>query len=331
MKQFAALILVLLGVGAGCRNTEQLVYKPDFTENPEGVRLITSDIDVFWEMYDEEFPLFTPYEVTEYYIKAGTPALSLFFAKQGHSARTLSNYLNSRVDRQYYEKIRHETQQIQSHKGEIISALKTFKELYPPAVFTNITFIIGSLNTGGVVLSNGQIVIAAEMFSKTEEAEIEAFSHWVRSNLQTPEQLPAIIIHELVHLQQRQYAIDNDLPIGGRTLLDRALLEGGADFITYLVLDNFLNEELLAYGNSREKELWDKFQQNMNQRDLSKWLYNGNVASDQPADLGYYIGFKIAQYYYQHSNDKQEAIREIIRMKDGQQFLNESGYANHFR
>lgn len=331
MKQLAALIFAGIVVGAGCRQTEQLTHQPTFTNNPKAVQLITSDIDVFWKMYDEEFPLFTPYEVTEYYIKAGTPALALFFEGQNHSARTLSRHLNTRVDRRYYEEIRPEIQQILDHKSEIIDALKTFKEKYPPAIFTNITFVIGSLNTGGVVLSNGQIVIAAEMFSKTEDAETESFSRWVQSNLQTPEHLPVIIIHELVHLQQRQYAIQNDLPVGGRSLLDRALLEGSADFITCMVLDDFLNEKLLAYGNPKEEALWKEFQQNMNQPDLSGWLYNGSIATDKPADLGYFIGFKIAQHFYENTSNKQKAIRDIIEMEDGQKFLEKSGYANQFR
>lgn len=331
MKQLAALILAGIIVGAGCQQTEQLTHQPAFTHNPDEVQLITSDIDLFWKMFDEEFPLFTPCEVTEYYVNAGTPALSLFFDGQNHSARTLSRHLNSRVDRRYYEEIRPQTQQIPDHKGEIIDALRAFKEKYSPAIFTNITFVIGSLNTGGVVLSSGQIVIAAEMFSKIEDAETESFSRWVQANLQSPDQLPAIIIHELVHLQQRRYAIKNNLPIGGRTLLDRALLEGSADFITYLVLDDFLNKELLAYGNPKEEELWNQFKQNMNQPDFSEWLYNGSIATDKPADLGYFIGFKIAQHYYQNSDNKQKTIREIIEMKDGQKFLEESGYAHQFR
>lgn len=45
------------------------------------------------------------------------------------------------------------------------------------------------------------------------------------------------------------------------------------------------------------------------------WLYNGGDVKDKPADLGYYMGYKIAESYYNNSDDKNKAISEIIEMK----------------
>lgn len=45
------------------------------------------------------------------------------------------------------------------------------------------------------------------------------------------------------------------------------------------------------------------------------WLYNGGDVKDKQADLGYYMGYKIAESYYNNSDDKNKAISEIIEMK----------------
>lgn len=330
------ILLCLLLLLAGCGQKE-LVKKEQKTlsparlyTNPADVEIITSDVDLFWRMYEQESPLFTALELNEQYINAGTPALSLYFQEKIKSTDAYTGLLNSWIDRQYYNDIREATLQISNYKYQIIEAFTKFNKLYADAVFTDVNLVIGALNTGGIVLPNGQIVIAAEMFAKTPETDISYLSPWLQEVLRDPDYLPVIIIHELVHLQQQQFAQNNDLPAGGETLLDRALLEGSADFITGLVLNRFLNDRLLPYANPREKQLWTEFSKTMNSGDVSDWLYNGSASTKRPADLGYYIGFKVAEYYYDNATDKQHAVKDIIQIKDGQQFLKKSDYANSF-
>jgi hypothetical protein len=55
-------------------------------------------------------------------------------------------------------------------------------------------------------------------------------------------------------------------------------------------------------------------------------LYNGNTAKNRPADLGYYIGYKISQAYYYNATDKKQAIIDIIDMDDPVNFLQKSAY-----
>jgi uncharacterized protein YjaZ len=65
----------------------------------------------------------------------------------------------------------------------------------------------------------------------------------------------------------------------------------------------------------------------MHGSDLSRWLFQGDRSTDRPADLGYYIGYKICEAFYRRAPDKSEAIRQIIRLTDAEAFLQESGYA----
>ncbi|NEM98820.1 hypothetical protein GXP69_14040 [Pontibacter sp. BT327] len=64
--------------------------------------------------------------------------------------------------------------------------------------------------------------------------------------------------------------------------------------------------------------------------DISNWLYNGLKSTDKPGDLGYYMGYKICEAYYNNSEDKKQAIKEILDIKDHQAFLEKSGYATKF-
>jgi hypothetical protein len=42
------------------------------------------------------------------------------------------------------------------------------------------------------------------------------------------------------------------------------------------------------------------------------------------------MGYRIAQAYYERAADKKTAIRDILRVKDVEDFLKRSGYAERF-
>ena len=49
-------------------------------------------------------------------------------------------------------------------------------------------------------------------------------------------------------------------------------------------------------------------------------------ALNKPADLGYYVGYKICESYYNKQKDKKKAIQEILTIKDWEEFYLKSGY-----
>ena len=46
----------------------------------------------------------------------------------------------------------------------------------------------------------------------------------------------------------------------------------------------------------------------------------------KPADLGYFVGYKIAKEYYKNSKDKKQAVNDIIDMTNPLRFLELSKY-----
>ena len=146
---------------------------------------------------------------------------------------------------------------------------------------------------------------------------------WHKAVLRSIDVLPHIVAHELIHYQQKH-------PMADRSLLAQAIHEGSADFVGERISGGNINDHLHRYGNPIEKELWLAFQQEMGGTDVSNWLYQGDKAKTRPADLGYYMGYKICEAYYNQSADKTQALRDILEIKDFKQFLAASRYAEKF-
>jgi uncharacterized protein YjaZ len=163
-------------------------------------------------------------------------------------------------------------------------------------------FVVGRLNTGGTISQRG-LLIGAEMYSDHSA-------------------VVPIVAHELIHYQQRLLSSDQ------RTLLAQSIVEGSADFVTELIVGNHINQRAHEYGLARERELWDEFTQVMHGTDLTGWLY-GNPPEGRPADLGYFIGYRIAQAYYASAGADDQALWEILNVTDHVGFLERSGYDPH--
>jgi uncharacterized protein YjaZ len=68
----------------------------------------------------------------------------------------------------------------------------------------------------------------------------------------------------------------------------------------------------------------------MDGTDVSNWLFQGDRAKNRPADLGYYIGYKICESYYKQAANKKDAIKSILEVRDFNEFLKASKYESKF-
>ena len=51
----------------------------------------------------------------------------------------------------------------------------------------------------------------------------------------------------------------------------------------------------------------------------------------RPADLAYFVGYRISQAYYDQAPDKKSAIEAILNFADADKLLRDSGYAERFK
>lgn len=83
---------------------------------------------------------------------------------------------------------------------------------------------------------------------------------------------------------------------GPITLLSQSIREGAADFIAELTSGSLPAGAYLPYGLAHEADLWAEFREVMHGDDMAGWLYGGQPEG-RPADLGYFIGYRIAEAY----------------------------------
>jgi hypothetical protein len=305
--------------------------------NPNQARLITSDIDHFWQMFDQ-LPQAKSEQDTlailkQYYLNKASKGLQNYFEREQKNNKTNieQQYLTIlRTYPTYLVSIRENTQQVKNLKGDIITSFIKQKTLYPGIHFPDTYFCIGFFNSGGTSLESG-LYVGVEIACALDNANYEEWGEnsWIETLDRSLESITGMVVHENIHAQQR-LRID----LGKSTLLCNALQEGGAVFITDLInkgkqraID--YTRRAYEYGNAHEKQVWQAFKQDMLTTKWRKWFYN-QATADFPNDMGYYVGYKICQSYYQNAKDKKQAIQDIIEVSDCEDFLQKSKYEEKF-
>lgn len=287
--------------------------------DPDAARLITSDIPNFWRVFDRASLTSAADLFQREYLDAGSPGLRDFARSRIQTGRGLAATVAARP--RYYAAIRKNTMALDTAPGIKASIRKAFrglKALYPEAVFPDVYFVIGRLNSAGTT-SSGGLLIGVEMNARDPGTPIDELSNWERAVTGQVATLPHIVAHELVHVQQQGNA--------AQTLLAQALREGSADFIGELISGGTINPVQRAYGDAHERDLWEEFSAAMHGIDSSHWLFQGDRSIDRPADLGYYIGYKICEAFYQRATNKADAVRQILQVTDADAFLRQSNYS----
>lgn len=279
--------------------------------------LVTSDIDHFWAAYAaaRQDTAHAQAQFRRLYFDRASVGLQDYYRLKIRQDATFTRAIWQRP--RYYRSIQPTTQAIAAEKPRIVAAFRHFQQLYPAVRFQPIYFVVGGWASGGTVSEAG-LLIGADQTAGGPGVDTSELTLVQRNRCEPVATMPALMVHELVHRNQG--------PQDG-TLLSYALSEGMADFVAELVTGTLTNARLHPYGNAHEHELWAAFQQEMLGTDSHNWLANGRQETPtKPCDLGYYVGYRIVQAYYQRQPDKQQALAHILTMHDARAFLAESGY-----
>lgn len=309
--------LLVLACGQPKVQSEDTKEVSNFPSLPDSLKLVSSDIDLFWQCFDRQLSD-TAANHFEDYLAQGSLGVKDFVPERIESAKALKNLVLS--EREYYQNIRLSSYKVEDLKKQITASFYALEYLYPEATYPPVYFLIGRTTSGGTATENG-LMIALEVFSDDDYK-----TAYGRPSLDI-ELLPNVVIHEFIHFLQRDD--END-----ESLLKHCIREGSADFIAELAsgentkLANGAN--VYPYGDQREKELWAEFSESMYSTTLSPWLYSETV-DGRPQSLGYWMGYKIVEAYYEKAADKKKAIHAILNIYDYEEFLEQSGYATKFQ
>lgn len=299
-------------------------------ENNKNVQ--TLDIDHFWDAYDhlvncKNFEDSVA-SFQDRYIYRATSGFKDFLMARNFTAEEYVRKI--RKFPKFYQSIRKNTYEVKKAEPLIEEVFRNFKSLYPNFKPFKVCFAIGTIRTGGTT-SDKFVLIGTEMTTCTAANDLSEFNGDAMGKVLAGEsdvvqKIKNIVAHECVHTQQK-----NKMAPGAEKcdLLYACMQEGFCDFIGELVAGNQINKVAATYGDAHETELWKAFKSELCSKSISNWLYNYSTVKDKPADLGYYIGYRIARQYYQQHANKQQAIIDIIEMDDPKQFLTKSGYDEH--
>ncbi len=280
--------------------------------------IVSEDIIRFWSAYDRLATAAT-YEDTlrvlfEGYYLPASPGLRSFIRARIGSVIELVDAMNRNP--RYYASIRASTLRVLEFEPSIRASFARWTEILPEAEFPSVYFVIGRMSSGGTT-GRSTILIGTEMYGRTAETPEDELSDWHKDVLQPIDNLAGIVAHEMIHTQQI-YADDG-------TLLAQCLNEGIADFLGEMISDENINAHVHDWADPREAELWNDFQQVMSGTDRAGWLYSRR-AEEEPNDLGYWVGYKIAEAYYRNAADKTQAIHDMLKIEDFPAFLKNSAY-----
>lgn len=270
----------------------------NYSNNPFDAQFVTEDVDRFWSAFEKIDELGV--KAFEGYIDKGTNGVKDFIPYRIINADSLYHMVQRR--KSDYLRSKDVLDDLESKRKRIRSIYTSMKYWYPDAVFPPVYFVIGRFNTGGTVSEAG-IIIGTEM-----QKDLKG--------------LPGLIAHELIHYQQKN---EGDLD-----LLLQSLNEGSADFIGELISGEHINSTAFNYGEEHLDTLCKEFVLLMHQENYTDWLYGTSGKDDRPNDLGYWIGYKITEAYFNKQENKHEAIKSILTISEAQKFVQESGFLDKY-
>lgn len=286
----------------------------------------SEDITHFWEAY-VSLEQASSYEdsltfVQQLYLDRASDGLKEFMTKRELKAeKYIANFRNHPA---FWASLRQSTDRIPQYTTTIEAVFDSYRQVFPDFREPAVCFAIGVMSTGGTI-SKEWILLGTEIVLADSSVDKSELSAWLKSVTPEKVQVAEFVAHETVHLLQ-PYGFAYLWGSLRHRLLTQSIHEGAADFIAKTVSGSSINKNIYTYGQQHEVELWQEFQQSMLGNDISQWLYNGNNTDGRPADLGYYIGYKICEHYYENADDKTKALQEIISIKNYKRFLKKSGY-----
>jgi hypothetical protein len=288
--------------------------QPAYPLTPADASIISTDIANFIEAYKLLNPESDSLAILQAnYFDKGSPGLKEYCNRHGLTPENLSSAIRNAPEA--YAEIPDFFDSLSEFNGLVLNEFVKFGQKIPDAMYPPTYLLIGANRGIAQASPQGQLITVVR-------------------GMKRPDRLINVIIHELAHFQQaRSLGFQAYVGIYSKpnNMLDLILREGGAQFINYyLIRDNAQDYSQLKYFEDDEKALRDKFEKDLNKQDSSYWLWESLGQKDHPILLGYAVGYKIIKSYYENTEDKDDAIQDILAITNPKEFLANSGYPIQF-
>lgn len=267
----------------------------------------TGDVDRFYKIYDAAGGRPTAEALQRDYVDPGSDGLHELARMRKVTGQSIAEAIARRPE--IYSEARDCADALPRVRERLAVVLRKFGDLYPEARFPPITIAVGRGKPVGIGGRDTGVQIGLEALCATD---------WINPDIE--DRFVGVIAHEYAHVQQAVAFSEME----NATVLAASLEEGAAEFVTELTTGSISYSYMSGLTAGREREIETAFAADVDKTDLSDWLYNSTPA--QPADLGYWVGYRIVKSYYQHATDKRQALRDILEMTNPKEFLAKSGW-----
>jgi len=243
------------------------------------------------------------------YIDKGTPGLKIFIEKYGLTPERLIKAIRKHPEQ--YASMRQMPELLAGLEKDAREAFVELKQFIPNAVYPPTYFLVEAHRGIGSGSVEGQLISVDKW-----KAPIEGKT--------------TMITHELVHFQQVvAVGYDKYKALYGpeKSLLGLCIREGTAELFADLVTGNITQDEAVEYTLEHEKRLWNWLVKEMDSAETGDWMWKKPEDPEQPYHVGYVMGYRIVEAYYNNAADKAQAVDEILSVSDYRAFLDKSGYA----
>ncbi|HUF65685.1 MAG TPA: DUF2268 domain-containing putative Zn-dependent protease [Gemmatimonadaceae bacterium] len=285
----------------------------DVTRDPDSVRLELGDVRRFAaavRSWAADGVTDTAAALERDYLAHASPGLRAWSARYQVTAGMLASATSTHPE--VYANLDQVADAVRAQEQTLRAAFRKLLEVFPGVAFPPIWFVVGHHGPGGLTQREG-VLIAIERLADR------------------PQDVVPLVLHELAHFQQAmvQGVVEYRRIYGPeQTLLALALREGSAELIAELATGQVISTAAREYGEAHEPELWSRFRTEMHDREPGDWMFVRPANPEWPADLGYWMGYRIARTYYDQAADKRQAIVNVIALRDFEGFLAASGYAH---
>lgn len=261
-----------------------------FAQNAPNI--ITTDIDNFWAAYDKIVTTKDNAEQLEYlnklFIEKASPGQQSMFKARSYKPQEYIDAINKRPE--YWARIRPNTLKAKDFAPQFEPGIEKLRKIYPELRPANIYFTVGVFRSGGTTSGNNILIGSEIVFGDEKLMNSLALTN----------------VHEYVHTQQKTTLCNN--------LLGQSVMEGVAEFVSVKAMQTQSTAPAINYGKNNESLVKNAFTVQMFNIDRGFWLYSDAKNDFNTRDLGYYIGYAIAEKYYEKAKDKKLAVKEMIEL-----------------
>jgi hypothetical protein len=244
------------------------------------------------------------------YFDRASPGLRMFMEKYDLGPARLANAMATNSEA--YERLPEVLGALRHNVPAFHETYRDFAEVLPEAVFPPTYFVVAGHRGIGSGSTEGPLISVEK-----------------RSAATVPDLAPTLV-HEMIHMQQLDATSEAYFDIfsgPGRTLLALSIREGASTFFAEVIAGGSEHmNQARAYLAAHETELWQAFQKDMLGGETGDWLWRKPENPEQPQDVGYAMGARIVEAFYEGAENKGRAASEVMAIVDYPGFLERSGY-----